>query len=1142
MPTPLTIPNTPSNLKAVPGSYITDKEAYITLTWTDNSDNEAEFRYYRQSPDGMWSYKGRAAMMNGVRSTDIVYASGLYAYKIQACNTLGCSAFSAVATVNIALLTQPPAPTPTPATSTLSVSLTANPSSGNAPLSGVDLTAVVSGTAQGTVNYTFYCNRFDSDTNIISGYAAKYDGSTEFIKTAIDICSYSTAGTYGAKIIVEKGGLVAESRATITVRQPLAPPVTVLSPNGGETFTQGKDNKVSWGGGRNKVQVGLVEPDYDSKTSAVLGWINANAQPASSLLWDAQGLTDLTGATKWSALPGSYKILVVSENASGGYCTWSESEACNTDLSDSPFQIVSAPVDAALKILTVDSSAKPVAGAEVRIFDKGSGKAFSGATASDGSFNIKLIAGTYSVEAYAPAGREDLIKPAVLDFSLTGGESREIKLVFGLSVKIISGTVAFTNKTPIADAQVEAYNSATGQWISVTTDAAGNYSMKVGSGEWMVGIRPVDPVAAKWRSPRQYQYLEFRNDAASETKTANFVVPSADAKIIVRVTDQGGNPLADVSVVLDSWGAAQPQTPNQPTVPAEFRKSDSAGIVTFLALPGKYYLRAFASTDLGLVSPPEQSLQVTAHETKEVNLVFAKREVVTSATINGIVKLDNGAPIDASIWAWSDKGGSAQGKAGADGKFSLLVARDEKWRVGAGKEINNFPHKSSEVTVYTADPVMWAELTLTKVGVAPLSRPVEISESALRPIVAQTQDGAKMVMPSGAAASKGMVNISFKPTVDAPSQAAAKVVGTVYDIAIKDQAGKEVKQLQQEIEIVLPYKEEDLKAFQTTEDKLVPSYFDESTGGWIKLDNYTIDKEKKVVIARVKHLTRFALVAPADIVPPPAPSAVTAKAPGGGSILLSWVNPTADFHHVKIYRSTKAGDMGSVVFADVSKSAQEDKGLKDNVTYYYTLRSVDAAGNESTNVNQVSTTPTGTTPAFIGQFNKNLFFGMTNDSDVTALQESLTKLGMYSGPVTGNFFWLTKTAVMNFQSVYAAEVLKPAGFDKPTGYVGTFTRAKLNQLAAPSVAVTPPTKPVTAVSKQVRQITRTLSYGLKNDEEVKLLQEWLTKLGVYSGPITGNFLTATEQAVAMFQAQYGLPVAGSVGPETQAELNKLFTE
>lgn len=97
---------------------------------------------------------------------------------------------------------------------TLSVSLTAIPSSGNAPLN-VDLTATVGGTQTGTINYTFYCNRSDSGTNIIPGWIAKYDSTNDNPKTAL--CNYSTAGTYTPKVIVERGSLVTENRQTVTV-------------------------------------------------------------------------------------------------------------------------------------------------------------------------------------------------------------------------------------------------------------------------------------------------------------------------------------------------------------------------------------------------------------------------------------------------------------------------------------------------------------------------------------------------------------------------------------------------------------------------------------------------------------------------------------------------------------------------------------------------------------------------------------------------------------------------------------------------------------------------------------------------------------------------------------------------------------
>jgi peptidoglycan hydrolase-like protein with peptidoglycan-binding domain len=79
----------------------------------------------------------------------------------------------------------------------------------------------------------------------------------------------------------------------------------------------------------------------------------------------------------------------------------------------------------------------------------------------------------------------------------------------------------------------------------------------------------------------------------------------------------------------------------------------------------------------------------------------------------------------------------------------------------------------------------------------------------------------------------------------------------------------------------------------------------------------------------------------------------------------------------------------------------------------------------------------------------DLFFGMTNNSQVRCLQEFLRikEPELYpQGLVTGNFFNLTLQAVIRFQEKYASEILTPLGLQKGTGYVGPATRQKLNQL------------------------------------------------------------------------------------------------
>lgn len=77
-------------------------------------------------------------------------------------------------------------------------------------------------------------------------------------------------------------------------------------------------------------------------------------------------------------------------------------------------------------------------------------------------------------------------------------------------------------------------------------------------------------------------------------------------------------------------------------------------------------------------------------------------------------------------------------------------------------------------------------------------------------------------------------------------------------------------------------------------------------------------------------------------------------------------------------------------------------------------------------------------------FERDLYFGLSGDADVTRLQEFLRDQKIYEGPITGGFFSLTRSAVSRFQE---REGIAPAA-----GYFGPLTRARANVLlsSAPS--------------------------------------------------------------------------------------------
>ncbi len=79
----------------------------------------------------------------------------------------------------------------------------------------------------------------------------------------------------------------------------------------------------------------------------------------------------------------------------------------------------------------------------------------------------------------------------------------------------------------------------------------------------------------------------------------------------------------------------------------------------------------------------------------------------------------------------------------------------------------------------------------------------------------------------------------------------------------------------------------------------------------------------------------------------------------------------------------------------------------------------------------------GSTTASIQTITRDLSYGMMDEAQVRVLQTALTKQGFYAGPITGNFFSMTREAVKAFQLRYGIF---------PDGTVGSATRDKLNSL------------------------------------------------------------------------------------------------
>jgi len=119
-------------------------------------------------------------------------------------------------------------------------------------------------------------------------------------------------------------------------------------------------------------------------------------------------------------------------------------------------------------------------------------------------------------------------------------------------------------------------------------------------------------------------------------------------------------------------------------------------------------------------------------------------------------------------------------------------------------------------------------------------------------------------------------------------------------------------------------------------------------------------------------------------------------------------------------------------------------------------------------------------------FTRNLSFGSRGE-DVRILQIILNSnpativasTGAGSAGRETNFFGpLTRSAVIRFQNFYRAEILTPAGLTSATGFVGPFTRAKLNTLiprGGPEIPPPPPPTTSTLIIRTATQVASTLA-------------------------------------------------------------------
>lgn len=145
-------------------------------------------------------------------------------------------------------------------------------------------------------------------------------------------------------------------------------------------------------------------------------------------------------------------------------------------------------------------------------------------------------------------------------------------------------------------------------------------------------------------------------------------------------------------------------------------------------------------------------------------------------------------------------------------------------------------------------------------------------------------------------------------------------------------------------------------------------------------------------------------------------------------------------------------------------------------------------------------------------------------ANVTALQKSLQKLGLYKGKIDGIYGKGTQAAILALQKTHKLP---------QTGNYDAFTKEKMDALLKQPAAKATAAVKSTAVTYPVVQVG-------SRGANVTLLQQDLKKVGLYPGKVDGIFGNGTKTAVLQFQKKYKLPATGKADAATQAKMNEIL--
>lgn len=647
--------------------------------------------------------------------------------------------------------------------------------------------------------------------------------------------------------------------------------------------------------------------------------------------------------------------------------------------------------DKALTLKTVNPDGSLYTnGTFVSIRATGSGSGFFGGCPTAGGIGqCKVVAGNLEARVMVPPDATVIGKAKTIS-NLAGGETVELEVT--PKNRTISGFIKDSDGAVIKSASLAVQVGAFGPGFAFGkyNPEDGSYSVAVSADKWRIGAMSDNPGAGGYVpsiSPKEL-------DTTDGNVTFDMTLAELNATITGKVTKTDGTPVEGATVtvsntltdVIDEGNPGGPGGPGGPGPEgpefAEGDETDDEGNYTIPVVPGDKYTLIVNVPGENLFSTGVTQVEPKKDETVTANITLAAADMTIAVEANKT----SGDLTEGKATIFSDNGLiNLQADLDETGKASISVPSKDAngnamvYHVVAGSDVpeENKKFESDEFIILgEANKTVSTTLVANEDTNLPKPASVEVSSSsaAAATLLKGTEEKVSVTIPAGAitassssddsSTSSGGNSVMAVVPLDGtlPRTKTDTPIGSGVAVDITDSSGNAVTSLSGTATVRLHYTDADLASAGLTETELASKgqvkYFNESTQQYEGLSGSTVNTTLNYVEAQTTHFSDFAIVATTDTTAPAAPTSITATDVGtGGKISIAWTKPTdSDFASVKIYRSTASGVLGDSIATETGTS-KEDTSLTNGTKYYYTVRSVDTAGNESTNTTQVSAIP-----------------------------------------------------------------------------------------------------------------------------------------------------------------------------------------